>query len=292
MKRANTSARHRVIALAAALAATVMAPACAEDNPSDDASRSVRIIEAPTPAPADGPAPPTTAPPSPAVSAPAPSATLRPTEPQPAPAPPAPSAAPPALAEPPSGTAAALPAPAANSPTAAELDVLSKSLKLANPADLTIEILPGPDIARGSRVSFRINTKKPGYLILVDVDPSGKLNQIYPNPMSLTGNGDREGANLIRPGTPVQLPNPSDPYARFEFVASPPLGTAMVVALLSDRPVQMVDLPDVPSAMLGNASGAELLSKVASELRIPNPKGAGALLEPHWSLDARFYAIR
>ena len=257
--------------LAAAIAAAVIVPGHADDgqSPAGDTTRGVRIIAEPTPS-------------EPAEASPAPPPNLPP-----------PSAAPAVVPSAPSGAApAAQPVPAAHPQTAAELDALSKSVKVANPAELALEILPRPDIAVGARVSFRITTKKPGYLILVDVDPTGKLSQIYPNPMSLTARSDRDSANLIRPGTPVQVPNPADRAAGFEFIASPPLGTAMVIALLSDRPVQMIDLPDVPSGMLGSAAAATLLSNAANDLRIANPKDNGTLVEPHWSFDAKFYAIK
>lgn len=263
--------------LAAAIAAAVIAPGHADDgqSPSGDTTRGVRIIAEPTPsAPAE--AAPGPAPPAPSVAPPPPPAVA------PSAAPSAPSAAAPA----------AQPAPAAHPVTAAELDELSKSVKIANPAELALEILPGPDIASGTRVSFRITAKKPGYLILVDVDPTGKLAQIYPNPMSLATRSDRDSANMIRPGTAVQVPNPADRAAGFEFIASPPLGTAMVVALLSDRPVQMIDLPDVPPGMLGSAAAATLVSKAVNDLRIANPKDTGTVIEPHWSFDAKFYAIK
>jgi hypothetical protein len=110
--------------------------------------------------------------------------------------------------------------------------------------------------------------------------------------MSLTASADRDGGNLIRPGSPFQLPNPDDRQSRFEFIALPPSGTAMLVALLSDRPVQMIDLPDVPSGLAGSVAAAELLSKAASALRLPDPKGGGAFIEPRWSFDAKFYAIK
>jgi Domain of unknown function (DUF4384) len=278
MTRRATSARVDRLALALPIAAALVIPAWADDaSPgAGDNSRSVRIIAEPTPAPADAPKP-------------------APIEPTPAPPPAAPSNATPAVQGAPSGDVAALSPPPSsrrNPLTAAELDALSKSVKLANPADLAVEITPGPEIAPGAKVSFRITTKKPGYLILVDVDPSGKLEQIYPNPMSLVANPNRESVNLIRPGIPLQLPSADDSKSRFEFIASPPFGTAMVVALLSDRPVQMIDLPDVPASLLGSTAGAELLSKVANELRIPDPKRGGAFLEPRWSFDAKFYAIK
>jgi hypothetical protein len=184
------------------------------------------------------------------------------------------------------------PAGSENPPTAALLEGLSQSIKVANSAELNVEILPGLEIALDSKVSFQITTKKAGYLILFDVDATGKLTQIYPNPMSLMAKSGRGRDNFIRPGKPIHLPESRDALSGFEFVASPPLGTAMIVAFLSDRPVQMMDLPNVPSALLGSASAAELLSKFADDLRISDPSGKDTLQEAHWSMDVKFYAIR
>jgi hypothetical protein len=170
-----------------------------------------------------------------------------------------------------------------------DLAALTNSVKVANPAEVSVEILPGAQISMGARVSFRISSKKQGYLILVDVDATGKLTQIFPNPLSLLRGGNKT-ANLIRPGRPLQIPNPADVLAGFEFIASPPAGTAMVVAILSDRPLQLIDLPDLAPTMTGQPAAAEYLAKFASELRIPDDNGR--LLETRWSFDAKFYAIR
>jgi hypothetical protein len=110
--------------------------------------------------------------------------------------------------------------------------------------------------------------------------------------MSLKMPGVRENLNFLRPGKPFRIPDRDNAYAGFNFIASPPTGTAMVIAILSDRPVQMVDLPDVPLSMLGSASAIDYLAKMAGGLRIPDPNGSGRLEEPHWSFDAKFYAIR
>ena len=81
-------------------------------------------------------------------------------------------------------------------------------MKIPNAAGLSMQILPGPDIVAGSQVSFQISSKKAGYLILVDVDATGKLVQIYPNPMSLMGpSGVREQSNYLRPGKALQIPD-------------------------------------------------------------------------------------
>ena len=70
-----------------------------------------------------------------------------------------------------------------------------------------------------------------------------------------------------------------------------PLGVAMIVAILSDRPVQILDLPDVPASLTGQAEALAFLTKFAKELRIPHADD-GRLQEARWSFDAKFYAIR
>jgi hypothetical protein len=231
-------------------------------------------------APAAVPAGPSAAPISPmapAVLPPEEEATLAPQAPQQALAPQGPQQAlvPPSLAPPPIN------------------EYVPTNAKAENSAGLAIDVLPGTDLQVGSRVAFRVATRKSGYLIIVDVDPSGKLTQIYPNPMSLGAQAGREGANLIKPGRAVTLPDSArNPLAGFEFVASPPLGTAMVVAILSDRPVQMVDLPDVPASLAGSAEAVNYLYGAARDLRVAGPAQSGAVQEAKWSFDAKFYRIR
>jgi hypothetical protein len=173
-----------------------------------------------------------------------------------------------------------------------DFDVVASETKVPNPAGLAMQILPSQEIAAGSEVSFQVTSKKSGYLILVDVEATGKLVQIYPNPMSLKMPGGQEKSNFLRPGKPLRIPDRNNVYGGFNFIASPPRGTAMVVAILSDRPVQMVDLPDVPLSLLGSAGAIDYLTKMAGELRIPDPSRSDRLEEPHWSFDAKFYAIR
>jgi Domain of unknown function (DUF4384) len=359
-------------ALTTAAVLFVAGPAQSQDqdqnqDQQDDASRGVRILDAPTPPPStsaapvvkslDNPGPPLLTPAAPAqaptlsppvasvqptpnlappsISDPAPilppGPALRPipVAPVPAPAPPparpnstanvgVPSPAVPTLTPAPSvpllqpavrpapdeeakppvilprpSDIAGLPKPDGGfSPKPAELDAIASGVKVPNTAGLAMQILPGQEITVGSEVSFQVSSKKPGYLILVDVEATGKLVQIYPNPMSLRMPGVRENLNFLKPGKPLRIPDRANAYAGFNFIASPPAGTAMVIAILSDRPVQMVDLPDIPISMLGSASAIDYLTKMAGGLRIPDRSGSGRLDEPHWSFDAKFYAIR
>ena len=163
--------------------------------------------------------------------------------------------------------------------------------KATNPAELSVELLPGLDVAVGAKVSFRVTTKKAGYVILVDVDADGKLTQIFPAPSNLIGaRAPRPNANYITPGKPLSIPTSGDGFGGIEYVAAPPTGVAMVVAILSDRPVQILDLPDIPASLTGQAEALAFLTKFARELRIP--QSGGRLQEARWSFDAKFYAIR
>lgn len=159
-----------------------------------------------------------------------------------------------------------------------------------NPAGLTLEISPGPEVAIGQTVWFKASASKPGYLVLIDVDPGGKLTQIYPNLQSLRipVGGDGE-SNRIRPGRVVSVPDPKSPIANFEFVVEGPAGPGLVVGLLSPHPVQHVDLPEAPIATLGTPEAVEFIFKAAQALRIVTDRG---MIDPQWSLAATPYAIK
>jgi len=280
----------RLIAAIASLFAASAGPASGEmSRGEDDNTRAVKIIEAP----ADTPAPPS------GTSLAPPAVTL----------PPPPAALPPPPALPPSASAPLVPeaatppkagsygtGPTQEPPTAPvqrkhiALGAVPIDTKAVNPAELSIELLPALDVAVGTKVSFRVTSKKPGYLILVDVDADGKLTQIFPAPNNVVGaRGKPPASNHLAPGKPLHIPTSGDALAGIEYVAAPPTGVAMVVAILSDKPVQIIDLPDVPAALTGQAEAFAFLTKLAKELRIP---AAGRLQEARWSFDAKFYAIR
>jgi hypothetical protein len=179
--------------------------------------------------------------------------------------------------------------PVAGAPPMGNVDIRQSSIKVQNPAGVELAILPDVELAAGSLVSLRIATRQQGYLIVVDVDPTGKLNQIYPNRHSLQVRESRETLNLIKPGQPITIPNRDNPYAGFEFVASPPSGVAMLVAILSDRPVHLIDLPDVVPPQNGQAAFDQLM-EVARQLRVAREDGE--LAEAKWSFDAKLYLVK
>jgi Domain of unknown function (DUF4384) len=188
-----------------------------------------------------------------------------------------PATGPAASAPPPAAIVTGSPAPPTDLGTA----------KTANSAEISIEMLPGLRVSVGSRVSFRVTSKKAGYLVLVDVDATGHLTQIYPNAGSLP-RASRPNSNYIKAGGTLTIPLASDPYAGIQYVVSPPNGQAMVVAILSAQPVQILDLPDVPD-LKDKSDMLAFLSKWTNELRIPDD--ASHLRETRWSLNATSYTI-
>ncbi len=269
----------------------------ADSTSDDDNTRAVHIIEAPDPPATAPPPPPATSPSTPVPKGPA---GLTPPPPSPgsssAAAPPASRPGPDEEMRKPQQKpfqSAPLELPPLDYPTPrkqAALGPVPIDVKTANVAELALELQPGLEVPIGAKVSFRVTAKKPGYLVLVDVDPDGKLTQIYPVPSALVGGRPvQPNANFIKPGRPLQIPASGDAYAGIEYVVSPPSGIAMIVAILSDQPVQMLDLPDVPPSLTGQADALTYLTKFLNELRIPSDN---RLAVARWSLDAKFYAVR
>jgi hypothetical protein len=170
------------------------------------------------------------------------------------------------------------------------LELLNSTVKVENSAGVSVDLLPKLEVSVGSKIGFRIATKKTGYLILLDVDASGRLTQIFPNPTAAT-HGRRDAANLIRPGRPLTLPQLGTPYRGANFVADLPAGIAMVVALLSDKPVHVVDLPDTPPPGFAPGDTLKYVRDQARTLKVPNPDG-GRLEQLNWSIDGKFYLIK
>ena len=66
----------------------------------------------------------------------------------------------------------------------------------------------------------------------------------------------------------------------------------MIVGILSDRPVQIIDLPDIPAAMVSQGRAFEFLHDATQQRRIASADDRGGLEPTHWSFDAKYYVIR
>jgi len=178
----------------------------------------------------------------------------------------------------------------APSVSAADLASINLGMKTDNSAGLTLDIIPGGEVTAGSKIGFRFTTKKPGYLILLNVDAEGKLSQIFPEAPTEAG-AVRNEPCLVKPGKPLIIPQLGSPYATFEFIAEPPAGVAMFVALLSDKPVQLVDLPNAPPPAFAPANTLKYVRDQTLTLVVPNREN-NRLERPKWSFDGKAYLIR
>lgn len=156
-----------------------------------------------------------------------------------------------------------------------------------------VDVLPQRDFVVGQPMSFRVTTEKAGYIVLVDVDAAGKLSQIYPNMLTLSDpKGLDEKANYLKPGQSITLPD-AQAGANFRFIASPPAGIGMVIAILSDTPVQVIDLPDVPTALAGQRSASDFIIENTRSLQIlPAGESAVSKRAPKWAFATQFYGIK
>jgi Domain of unknown function (DUF4384) len=160
----------------------------------------------------------------------------------------------------------------------------------SNTASVSLEILPGQTVNAGGKVSFGVTAKKAGFLILVDVDAEGQISQIFPTP-ELLAQSDERDINLVKPGVEFVVPTPTARQRGFEYIVSPPTGSAVMVAILSERRVQLLDLPDTPRKLQGQADALSYLSAWTSELRVPD-NVSGKLVSNNWSFDVKSYSIK
>ena len=97
--------------------------------------------------------------------------------------------------------------------------------------------------------------------------------------------------NFIKPGAELLIPNSEAKKRGFEYVITPPLGEAAVVAILSDRRVQIIDLPDNTPKQPTEADIISYLTEWTTKLRVPDP-GTGKLQPSNWSFDIKKYSIK
>jgi hypothetical protein len=160
---------------------------------------------------------------------------------------------------------------------------------IPNTASVSLRMSPGQSVSVGTKVSFRVTTRKPGYLLLVDIDANGNMSQIFPSP-EMIAQSQEAASNLIKPGEELLIPNSAAKQRGFEYVITPPAGEATIVAILSDRRVQIIDLPDQVQKAQSAAETISNLTRWTGELRVPDP-ATGKLQPSNWSFDIKQYAI-
>jgi hypothetical protein len=175
-------------------------------------------------------------------------------------------------------------------PANAETRGLASQPKTENSQDVSIEMTTGRNVDVGTEVLFRVSVAKSGYIMLVDIDTAGKMSQIYPRP-ELLSRFNRPDMNLVKPGSPFVIPSAEQKEQGFKYIVTPPTGSSAVIAILSEKRVQLLDLPDLPQEVKTQADVISTLSKWMDELRIPDVK-TGKLEQTNWSIAVKPYSIQ
>lgn len=163
-------------------------------------------------------------------------------------------------------------------------------VSIPNAANISLRMSPDESVGVGTKISFRVTSRKPGYVLLIDIDANGKMSQIFPGP-EMIAQSEEAAANFIKPGEELLIPNSAAKKRGFEYVITPPLGAAAVVAILSDRRVQIIDLPDSAQKPRTEAETITYLAGWTRELRVPDPR-TGKLQPSNWSFDIKQYSIK
>lgn len=109
------------------------------------------------------------------------------------------------------------------------------TLGQSNSRGLTLTILPKDRVRHGEKVVFQVESRTSGHLLMLDINADQQVTQIYPNEFSQRTNRRAE----IAAGQVVRVP---DRTYGFDFVAQPPLGDGVLIAILTQDPIELGDL--------------------------------------------------
>ncbi len=132
----------------------------------------------------------------------------------------------------------------------------------SNNARLSLSIKGGDKLKVGGTVSLTANADRPGALLLLDVDPSGALAQVYPSRLSA------EGVTQLSPGQPLTIPNGLSTNGRPTVLrVTEPSGQGLLLALFIEG--ELPQLTDVMPAGLNGGplpNGSQSLFEISQRL--------------------------
>ena len=167
------------------------------------------------------------------------------------------------------------------------------SLALYSLADGKLTDVAGSSLAVGTPIEVKVETRKPGYLVIFDASPDGKLEQIFPTEASLRSpTGGKVASNRVDSAKPVYVPDLRNPYGGFGYVIDKPAGQGRLVAVLSDKPLKSIKtLPGGPKSFSDNGEAQAMLNNLKQELSEEVPK-AGGNPTPNYSVVFLDYAVK
>ena len=115
----------------------------------------------------------------------------------------------------------------------------------SNDARLTLTIKGGDALQVGDYVSFTASADRPGTLLLLDVDPSGQLAQVYPSRLSA------EGGTRVSPGQTLTIPSALGANGRpLRIRVTEPSGQGLLLGLFIEG-----DLPQLTALLPAGIAG-------------------------------------
>jgi hypothetical protein len=128
---------------------------------------------------------------------------------------------------------------------AAAMKQLESTLTTAK-GRVRVDISSGRQVKLGGLFSFNINSEVAGRLVLLDVNASGEVVQIFPNRHVVSGD-----AKFVDKGKSVSIPDPTNPTYRglTGFRAVEPLGRGRLFAIVAPRDVAIADIIEEPQRL-------------------------------------------
>ena len=176
------------------------------------------------------------------------------------------------------------PPPAADGPSPSQVGRAAvEALAHENDFELAISVEPANALSIGDRARFAVSSKQAGYLVLLDVNASGEMTQLFPNQFS-----EKSGkSNAISAGRPISIP---DPYYGFEFIASEPAGDGLLIAVVTADQVGLDDLVGQHMDLAPINRPEDYLATLAQRLRRAW-QDDDRLRRTNWSMAHQSYSI-
>lgn len=150
-------------------------------------------------------------------------------------------------------------APAKPETAVASAAATAEVLVQSNDADVRIELEPGGVLRLGQEFRISVTAKKPGQLILLDINSKGDVTQLIPNEFM-----DRHGQSReLKPGHKITIP---DDYYGFAFAAGDPVGKGQLLAIVTEDKVDVDQLLAANRAIAVVPNPDKFMTELASEL--------------------------
>ena len=164
-----------------------------------------------------------------------------------------------------------------------------------NKAKLSLKVLPRNRFRLGDKMKIQVRSKHNGYLLLFDINSKGHLTRLFPNQFS-----KQEGkSGYVKAGKTLTVP---DKFYGFDFIAEPPLGKGLLVALVVEDELSQIQqlIPKAFKQVRARDAKAVLqqlrqqLNRTLPQIKIDKRTGEEYVVNKpvRWSIAVKEYRIR